>query len=94
MANWQAIAELLAAALGAIDRVVATMGGPKPDPVAERAKDALTVIGVIVSTVKSGNLETFDAKAARADLDRVVAALDASDDDADMAVAKKFDNSD
>jgi hypothetical protein len=94
MADWQAIAELLAAALGAVDKVVERMSGPEPDPIAERAKDALTVIGAIVSTVKTGNLEQLDAETARAELDRVIAALDASDEGANKALENKFDNSD
>lgn len=90
--DYRAVAELLAAALGAIGTVINRLRDAEDDPVTSRAKDALTVITAIVDTVRSGELEGLDPATARAELDQVLAALDAADSEADAALAKKFDD--
>ena len=86
-----ALAALLEAAIDAISTVIDRVHAPQPDPVAARAKDALTVIGAIIHTVKQG---TADPSKAKADLDRLIAAIDVTDEETDRAVDKKFTKTD
>lgn len=86
--DWRVVAELLATALGAIDKVVATVRN-KNDKL-EAAANALTVVTAILEAVKGGKLEDLDPETARAELAELIATLQISDDAADAAVAAKF----
>lgn len=86
--DWQAAAKLMATAISAIDQAV-EMVRTSTSP--SRAIDALQVIGAIVETVKSGNLDNLDPDKTRQDLDLLMTALGSNDDAADAEVADKFD---
>ena len=92
MANdWQAIAQVLANAVAAIDGIISDIRDRK---VAQSkmtyAADALTAIGAIVGSVQRGDVDKMDPAQAQQQIDKLVAALSDNDVDADRAVEQKF----
>lgn len=93
--DWAHVTKLLATALGAIDQVLETTRmAAKAGGRVTAAADALTAIGAIVETVKNGDIENLDPTVAEEELTRLLAAIQSNDDEADAAVAEKFDSSD
>lgn len=88
--NWEQAARVLAAALAAIGDVVAAVRDDGVERSIATAKDALTAIGTIVSTVRAGKLEPADLSEVEADLQTLVRALAKNDDEADRALRAKF----
>lgn len=92
--DWAAAAKLLATALGAIDQIITDVRDSRgEDARVKQAADALTAIGVIVQTVKNGDIEKLDPSLAEEELRRLLAAISDNDASADGAMAEKFDTS-
>ena len=68
--DWERTARVLAAAIGAVGKVVRRYRGADADA------DALTVIGALVDSVGRGELEGLELEAAEAELQRLVDALE------------------
>lgn len=95
MAQWQAIAEVLALAISSIDRVVGEVRRRRNEVTTMRhAADALQAITAIVDSVKAGNVDDIDPAKVRTELELLMTVLGQNDDAADAAVDTKFDKAD
>lgn len=78
--DWERTARVLAAAIGAVGRVVQQHRRRSSDA------NALTIIGALIESVGRGELEGLDLAAAEAEIERLIAALEAEDVDAGRVV--------
>ena len=88
--NWQQVAEVLSLALSTIDKIIAATRNQQQSARLDGAADALTVIGAIVDTVKSGKLDEINLAKAQSDLERLRSAIDKTDARIDDLVKKRF----
>ncbi len=83
MSEWQRVAQLLAAALAAIGKVVGTFENADE----RKARDALTIISALLDSVAKGSLEGLDPTQAEEELKTLLSALSQNDRDIDHLIA-------
>lgn len=89
--NWEAVAKVLGAAVGAIDSIIERVQEKKEaHKVLEASADALTTIGAIVDAVAKGNIDAIDPEDAGEQIDHLLRALRENDAAADAALDDKF----
>lgn len=88
--NWEPLARVAFEAIDVIDEVVATFKDRKQDEGMKSAADALTIIGAVVASVRSGDFKNADPERIAEDLERLKRALRDNDKTADDELADKF----
>jgi hypothetical protein len=89
--NWEALARVALEVISTIGDVVSEVKDRRQTDGLRAAADALTVIGAIVESVRSKDVESIDPDVIAGELARLKEALRSNDAVADRALADKFD---